>query len=507
MTQISDVAMLRRAQQKFAESQYDDADMLCMELLKRNPKHYQALSILLEIASNRGLRSKAMEYGRRLVKAYPKDAGACAKLVELYHRAGRFTEAITILERFAKSAPNDPIILAALARAYDLAGNPQQGIDLLEPIINGRGETPLIAYRYATILLERKQYERVVEVASRHLHSTAMTPDILEAMSFMLGRAFESLGEFDKSFAAYSVANSVFSVQSRFEQTLEEHQRVIDAFSKQWVHRLPRAKTPSRLPVFIACRPRSGSTLVERIIAAHPKVHASGEHDILKQLGEQANLIIGSTSPYPECMHDMDKIDVEEMSGRFLSQLTSLAPKAERITNKNMGTWQYAGLLALICPNAAIIDLRRDAVDNCLGIFTSHLYASRGITSDLRQIGLIHRQYERVMDHWHSVLDTPILRVNYEDIVADQETWSRRIIEFCGLEWDDQCLRFYEKDSQKSSSANPTLSHHQVRQPIYKSSVARARKFEKHLGPLYEALELPYPPSASKTEIDSPDHG
>lgn len=499
MMQISDVAMIRRAQVKFAENQYDDAALLCQELLKRNPKHYEALSMLSEIASNRGDRADAMDFGRRLIKAFPKDPRAVSKLAELHHKSGQHAQAIGVLERFAKSNPNDPIIIAAQARAHDLAGDVDRAITLLEAPIAAGIDTPLIAYRYATIMLERKQFEKVIEVGVRHLRNPAMTPELLEATCYMLGRAYESLREFDKSFEAYAAANAVYPDQNRLDRMIDDYQQVIDAYSAQWMRRIPRAKTDSKLPVFICCRPRSGSTLLERIIAAHPRVHAGGEHDILKSLGEQVNLIIGSSAPYPKCVHDIDGNDIEELSGRFLGQLQAMGPGAERVTNKNMGSWQYLGLLALMCPNAVMIDLRRDPVDNCLGIFTSQLFASRAFTRDLRQIGLIHRQYERVMEHWHSVLDVPILRVNYEELVADQETWTRKIIEFCGLEWDDRCLRFYEKEAQHSSTANPTLSHHQVRQPIYKTSVSRATKFEKHLGPLYEALGLPTPTPREET--------
>ncbi len=494
-TQISDVAMIRRAQLLYEQHLLPDAKLLCLELLKRSPNHYQALMLLVDVAWGCRDKQEAFEYAQRLTKGYPRDGSAFSKLAELYNRSGRHSEAIRLLEKFNKKGPVDLTVLDALAKSHELAGDLDSAITLLDPLIDAGTESPAIAHRYASIKLEQKQHEKVIEVASRHLKNPTTTPGLLEALYFLLGRAYEAIRDFDNSFLAYDAANHVLPSENKIEKAVQEVDRLIQAFSAQRMARIPRAANNSRLPVFIVCMPRSGSTLIERIISAHPDVHAGGEFDILKRTAIQFNLTIGSTSPWPESIHDLDQNDVNELSASFLGELQALAPQAKRITNKYLWTWKYLGLLALLCPKAIIIDLRRDAVDNCVGIFTAHMHSSQSFARDLAQTGLHHREYERMMDHWHAVLGNPILKVNYEDIVADQETWSRRIIEHCGLEWDDRCLRFYEKGAQQSSTAAPTLSYQQVRQPIYKSSVSRAKKFEKHLGPLYEALGLPYPPA------------
>lgn len=504
MMQISDVAMIRRAQQHFSVNQYEDAERFCSDLLRRNPKHYQALLLMMDMAWNRGDQKRAIETAKQLVGAYPNDGFVHSRLAEVFNRLARHLDAERLLERFLKRNPGNPEAVCALAQTLDYAGEGDRAIALLEPLLAAGKATPAMAHRFASIQFERKNYPLAIEVESQIVSSANASPEIREEALYLLGRAHEAGGNYDAAFAAYAAANNVLPSDTNLDKAFDEYQRLTKAFSADWMKRLPRARSSSRLPVFIVCRPRSGSTLVERIIASHPAVHAGGELEILKNISDQMNLTIGSSATFPECVHDLDQQDVDMLGQSFLSDLQGLAPRAQRVTNKHLGSWKFMGLLALLAPNSVIIDLRRDAVDNCLGIYTAQLIAARAFTRDLRQIGLLHREYERVMEHWHKTLDLPILKVNYEDLVADQETWSRKIIDFCGLEWDDRCLRFYEKEAQHSSTALPTLSHHQVRQPIYKTSVSRAKKFEKHLGPLYEALGLPTPTAGDDLPAAAP---
>ena len=495
---------MRQAQMMYGNNRYDDAKLLCLDLLRRDPKHYAALLLMADISWACREREQSLTYAQRVVKAFPNDGAAQAKLADVYNRSGRHQDAIKLLEKFVKKAPHDLAAVDTLALSYEYAGDLDKAANLLEPFIQAGVETPAMANHYASIKSEQKQHQRVLEIASRHVQNPATNAGIMEALCFLLGRTHEALKDYDKAFAAYSAANKILPNQETLEGAIRDHDEIIEAFSAEAMNRLPRARNNSRLPVFIICKPRSGSTLVERIISAHPAVHEGGEYEILKREATNLNLTIGSIAPWPKCVRDLDQNDVDQLGNSFIAELQAMAPKAKRITNKNLWSWRYLGLLGLICPNAVIIDLRRDVIDNCLGIFTAHMHASQGFSRDLRQIGIYHKEYERLMDHWHAVLNTPILKVNYEDIVADQEFWSRKIIEHCGLEWDDRCLRFYEKGAQQSSTAAPTLSFKQVRQPIYKSSVSRAKKFEKHLGPLYEALGLPYPPpTGSAAEPES----
>lgn len=399
------------------------------------------------------------------------------------------------LKKALKFAPNDSELIVALSHTYDLMGDIDKALEILEPFFASGTDTPEMARKRSSMHFERKEYDQALAVLSRHLGSPHVSPQLAESILLLLGQIYERLGDIDKSFKAYEGGNNIRKPEGDPKTFIKYADETMQAFSKEAMARLPRAKNTSRLPVFIVCRPRSGSTLVERIIASHPQVHAGGEREAIGLLQENLGLYVDSSLAWPFCVRDMDQNDADRLASEYLTELQALAPKAKRITDKNVGMWQNVGLINLLFPKAIVIDLRREAVDNCLGCFTVQL-ADDPTKRDLHTLGIQHREYERFMDHWHAVCDFPILKVNYEDIVADQEYWSRKIIEHCGLEWDDRVLRFYEKGAQQSTTANPTLSFKQVRQPIYKSSVARAKKFEKHLQPLYEGLGLKWPPES-----------
>jgi hypothetical protein len=266
--------------------------------------------------------------------------------------------------------------------------------------------------------------------------------------------------------------------------------RIMTVFNAENLAKLPRASTRSELAVFVAGRPRSGTTLISKIIGAHPQAVDVGELTTLNEIEEDFGFSIGSSTPYPEAVLDLEPEDVNVLSQRYLDDITRLAgPKALRIVDKSLFTHYYVGLIELLLPKARIIYVRRNAVDNCLACFAEQLVGSYTFATDLRALGLTHHLHDRLMRYWRTVVNIPILEVNYEDVVDDQEGMSRKMIEFLGLPWDDACLRFYEAEQGKSrSTAALTYSYDQVRKPIYRTSVGRAAMFEKHLGPLHEAL-------------------
>jgi len=230
--------------------------------------------------------------------------------------------------------------------------------------------------------------------------------------------------------------------------------------------------------------PRSGTTLVEQILASHPKVFGAGE------LLEFANLTASISGPngssIPEAVTAMSGEQLRELGARYLRAVQSLAPQAQRIADKMPLNFASAGLIHLALPNARIIHVRRDACDAALSCF-SLLFTKNQMefTYSLSELGHYIRAYQALMEHWRKVLpEGAMLEVQYEEIVGNIEEQARRIIAYCGLEWDDACLTFYKTERPVS-----TASVTQVRQPIYASSVGRWRSYEDQLQPLLRALE------------------
>jgi hypothetical protein len=226
--------------------------------------------------------------------------------------------------------------------------------------------------------------------------------------------------------------------------------------------------------------PRSGTSLVEQILASHPDVFGAGELNDLADIFE-------SRPASGRSSFDADLLTGEwlrEIGSRYVMQVRTLAPEAKRIIDKMPGNIRFAGLIHLALPNARIIHVRRDALDTCFSCYSTLFKGSLNFSYDLSELGRVYKAYEELMAHWHTVLPEGVmLDVQYEDIVEDFEPQARRLVAFCGLSWDERCLKFHE-----SAHAVRTASATQVRQPLFKSSIGRWRPYAEWLGPLRDAL-------------------
>jgi hypothetical protein len=227
--------------------------------------------------------------------------------------------------------------------------------------------------------------------------------------------------------------------------------------------------------------PRSGTSLVEQILASHSRVFGAGE---LADMGLLALSTSSGAVEYPETVRSLAPDQVEKLAAAYRRRLDSLAPGARRVTDKMWQNFEFLGFAALLFPRSRVIHCVRDPMDTALSCFFHHFYG-RGMAFayDLKDLGAYYLQYRRIMTHWRSVLDLPILEVSYERLVEDPETGIRELVAFAGLDWEPACLRFFETDRIVR-----TASLEQVRRPIYRTSVGRARRYAPWLGPLADIL-------------------
>jgi hypothetical protein len=230
--------------------------------------------------------------------------------------------------------------------------------------------------------------------------------------------------------------------------------------------------------------PRSGTTLVEQIISSHPLVKGAGELLRLPRCARMIPSRLGINTPYPFYLKDLDSQMARTIAQEYLDSLPLRMEGELRVTDKLPTNFLYIGLIATLFPNAHIIHCLRDPMDVCLSIYFQLFTPSVSYAFDLSEIGFFYRQYERCMAHWRGVPGLRLHEINYSNLIDNQETVSRKMIEFIGLKWDERCLEFH-----KTRRNVKTASLWQVRQPIYKSSVERWRNYEKHLGPLMDALQ------------------
>ena len=305
-------------------------------------------------------------------------------------------------------------------------------------------------------------------------------------LQFSLGKIYTGLARHDDAFAAYQRGNVLrnqhaAALGQRFDA--ESHRRRVDSLINTFTADFFEARRDfgyqSELPVFIVGMPRSGTSLVEQIIASHPHIHGGGE---LPHIGR---IVAHRTTgvQFASWVAQMPAKMASEIGRAYAEDLSELAPEAARVCDKMPGNFLFLGLIALLLPRARIIHCRREPLDTCLSCYFHNFTHRHLFSNDLADLAVYQRQYERVMAHWSDVLPISLMHVDYEALVANQESQSREIIEFIGLDWDARCLRFYENQRVVNTASNV-----QVRQKIYSGSISRWQHFKAHINPLVEGL-------------------
>ncbi|MEP4888189.1 MAG: sulfotransferase, partial [Alphaproteobacteria bacterium] len=318
------------------------------------------------------------------------------------------------------------------------------------------------------------------------IEDEATTSSRRAVLHMAAGASCHNVGACADAFEHYRNGNLLKDVVFDIRGYARHIDGLIDSFDRQHFERTKGWGNPSEVPVFILGMPRSGTSLVEQILASHSRVRGAGEREEMLQLADRLSEALNDSRPYPACVEGLTADSGKVIAEQFLAGLKRADPHATRITDKMPGNFHHVGLITTLFPNAQIIHCRRDPRDTCLSIFFGDFVGSHPYSYDLTNLGRYYRQYERLMAHWHAVLPGRILDVKYEDLVDAQEDWSRRMVSFCGLDWEPQCLDFH-----KTTRNVKTRSNAQVRQPIYRSSIERWRHYEAHLEPLFAALGAP----------------
>lgn len=383
------------------------------------------------------------ELGKALQRN-PRYVPALLNLGNLHSDLGRKDDARRCYER---TLAVDPRCWSAMARHAELA--PIQGPD-----------DPVIAR------LERALASDEPDYADHAI------------LGFALGRALDACGQYARAFEAYAQANRASRAatpagvpaydRSRHEAFVDS---LIGTFTADWFR--ANASASQAQPIFICGMFRSGSTLAEQVLAAHPRVTSGGELDTLLRL-------VGTElMPFPAAVRNADAARCDAIASRYLQDLARRFPGADRVTDKRPDNFQLIGLIKALFPRARIVHTTRDALDNCLSVFFLHLDPRMAYATDLMDIGHYYSQYRRLMAHWQSLFGDSILDFDYDAFVREPRPAVERLLGYCGLEWDERCLAFHE-----AATAVKTASVWQVREPLYRRSSGRARHYQQELSGL-----------------------
>lgn len=297
-------------------------------------------------------------------------------------------------------------------------------------------------------------------------------------LHFALGKCYDDIADYPAASVHFSAGCGLKRAGIVYDPDDFSGQvsRIIRLFSKEMLARLCGSGDPSDVPVFILGMPRSGTTLTEHILASHPDVYGAGELSDLMDIAGQLGQRLSDTQ--------LDPAALRAWGGRYAAGLKAIAPHALRVTDKMPANFLAMGLIHLMLPNAKIIHVRRSPADTCLSCYTQLFTDGQEYSYDLNDLARYYVDYARLMDHWRSVLPAgAFLEVDYEAIVADQHALTRRIVEYCGLQWRDECIDYYKSDRDVR-----TASAMQVRQPLYTSSVGRWKNYRELLAPLLVQL-------------------
>jgi tetratricopeptide (TPR) repeat protein len=418
-------------------------------------------------------------------RAHPADGGLGIARARLRSREGRDNEVLAICA--------DILAKQTSVEATMLAGNALRRLGRLDEaltMLRGVHGQAAIACSIAATLLDMDRSAYVIAELTPHVGKPDLPATTRFSIHHLIGEAHEKLGSYESAFEAYVLANQ--SIKVNFSETGFRSRLALirEVFSAEAIRRAPKASIRSARPVFIASMPRAGTTLLDRIIASHPLGGGAGETRALRGQVAEWN----SRNPaeaWPRNVLRFTEADLDRIAQRYLDETTRYGSDALRIADKNVHNWIMVGLIAMALPDARIIHLRRDPMDNGISCFERLEPNSVAWSGDLRNIALAIKGTDSLMAHWKEVSGMPILDVRYEDLVRDPEAQVRRVLDFIGLPWDDACLQHHvaKADSQTGAQTPPpTLGSEQASRPVNDSSIGRATRFGALLDPLRKAL-------------------
>lgn len=482
--------------------------------LSLNPQYGDAHNNLGNALVTLERHNDAIEHFQKAIELGLNNAEVITNLGAALQELERYDDALSCYRQAIELKPNYAVAYNNMGNTLNLQGKPDEAIGLYEQAIE---RDPLYAESYnniGVVLSEQGHIEEALEcfqntierdpdnIKAHHYFSSLhkFTPDdrygeallqqaqrmdsLTDAekyhLNYALGKYHQDIGEYDIAFKYFNTGAAQKRRTLNYDITLTENAlKGVEQFFEpgDWAQATNYGYS-SDLPVFILGMPRSGTTLVEQILAAHPDVYGAGE---LKEFDNALHGFKANSNLWTPTSNEATNL--AKRGKQYVETLAKLAPEAARITDKMPFNFMSVGLIHLALPNAIIIHCKRDPVDTCLSNFFTYFAEPIEWSYDLDEIGRFYCAYAELMEHWHRVLPGRVLDVRYEDVVADLDGQARRIIDHCGLPWDDACLEF-----QKAKRTVRTASSGQVRKPIYTTSVQRWRRYEAHLDPLLDAL-------------------
>jgi len=509
-----------KAADLLSKGNLNETERIARAVLKKNPTDVTAIRILADIGIKVGRHEDAQNLLERCLELAPHFHLARHNYVIVLFRRQKLEEALTELEKLLKMEPENANYLTLKGTILVRKGDHLPALDIYERVLKdypnqanaqmnyghtlksvGRIEDCIQAYRMcielspstgeaywslANLKTFRFTDEDIANMEAQVTEEGGKAED-QSHLAFALGKAYEDRKNFKTSFLYYKRGNGIRRINHKYDQkrNIYDSVRQIKTLDAAFFEKHAGCGYEAPDPIFIVGLPRAGSTLLEQILSSHTQVEGTAElTDIIaisRKLGGKERFT--GASKYPEILTELSNDQITELGESYISTTRVQRSDPPFFIDKMPNNFQHIGLIHLILPNAKIIDARRHPMAGCFAGFKQLFARGQTFTYGLEDIGHYYRDYVKIMDHWDDVLPGRIHRVHYEDMIADTETQIRQLLDYCGLEFEENCLRFYE-----TKRAIRTPSAEQVRQPIYKEGLEQWRNYEAYLDPLKKAL-------------------
>ncbi|MBT8049301.1 MAG: sulfotransferase [Gammaproteobacteria bacterium] len=513
-------AALNQVEIALAEGRLEEAEKQLREILVQDPQDVKALRMLASIAVEASRFRPARKMLERAVALNPGFVPAWNDLANLLMKQDRYDEALDAVQRaldidpkmvqtwitraniltraqrneesletYGKAlelSPRNAGALSGMGHVLKTIGQQEKSIEAFRQCIKAH---PAYGEAYWS-LANLKTFEfndEEVRVMEKMVADDQLADEPRVNFFLSLGKHYENEKDYDRAFDHYRRGNDLRREHEVYDpvQTQVVHDRIIKVFSQDFLQEREGWGDPDAAPILVVGLPRSGSTLIEQILASHSMVEGTMELPDLSRVIADLSKASPRGVEYPEAVLELDEDAVGSLGRAYLQSTMRYRTGKAYFIDKMPNNFPSIGFLQLILPNAKVIDARRHPLDSCLGSYKQLFFKGQSFTYDHFELGHYYLEYRRIMNHWASTLPGKVLDVHYEQMVTDQENQTRRLLEYCGLPWEDQCLRFYETER-----AINTASSEQVRQPIYTGAMNFWRNYEPHLGELIETLEL-----------------
>ena len=464
----------------------NDAEALLRRATEIAPDFKQAIASLGRLLLDNGKWSDAIQAYEKLIEIEPTDDKAWAGLGRSLSLAGQVEKAVTAYEKSLALNSASPNVHMAYAHSLKTVGNQKEALVEYRESIKLRPELGESYWSMANLKVFQFEASEI-EAMEFQIKSSELSDSARIHFLFSLGKAYEDKKDFNQAWNYYELGNNVQRGLLSYDPVANQMQleSIKKVFSHDFIDQYRHDGFPADDPIFIVGLPRSGSTLIEQILASHSLVEGTSELPNIGDIAIGTGRYRADGLTYPKTLRSLTKRDLKAYGKEYLQQIdrhrTSRTPF---FIDKMPNNFAHIGFIKLILPNAKIINTRRHPLDSCLGAYKQLFAKGQNFTYEKFELAQFYCDYIDVMDHWHKVFPGDILDVHYEETVTDLEKQTRKVLEFCGLNFEEQCLRYYE-----TKRAVKTASSEQVRQPVYTSALGFWENYSSQIEDWKDHLE------------------